>query len=325
MPDSKRVVSLFSGCGGLDFGFSNAGYEIVYATDYNGKVKRTYEANHDAELVVKDIRDLDLTELPDCDGIIGAPPCQSWSLAGNHLRGTEDERGEVIYDYLDAIETKQPRFFVFENVPGLISKRNIDEFELLLDKFDEIGYSVQYEKLDASYYGVPQSRKRVILVGIRNDLDYDYEFPGGSTEPTTQQDSHLDELPPSKPTEKEPRTDLDVPNHEHYMGSWSSRFMSRQRVRNWDEPAYTVQANARHQRIHPKAPKMERIERSDWEFKDGYEDEYRRYSVREAAILQTFPDDFVFHYDNIHDGYKMVGNAVPVKLAEAIADSIELD
>lgn len=261
--------------------------------------------------------------IPECDGIIGGPPCQSWSLAGS-MRGTDDDRGSVFYDYIDIIQAKQPKFFVTENVPGIVSKNNIDEFEEIIDSFQEIGYTVKFKKVDAEYFDVPQARTRVIIVGVRTDLEYVYEFPDGSRDPRVQRDV-LAGMPEAKATEKSAHapSELALANHEYYVGGFSSRFMSRNRVREWDEPAYTVMANARHQKIHPQAPKMERVAKDNWKFKDGHEDEYRRYTVREAARLQTFPDEFVFKYDNINDGYKMIGNAVPVNLATAIAESIQ--
>lgn len=324
MNKGQKIVSLFSGVGGLDLGFSKAGYDIVFANDYEDFLKETYEKNHNTDLKIKDIRELNSDSVPDCDGIIGGPPCQSWSLASNHLRGSEDERGAVFYEYIKMIKEKRPKFFVAENVPGIISKSNIDEFKDIISKFKELGYEVKYRKLNSAYYGVPQARKRVFIVGVREDLDYEYKFPEPNGEKTTQR-GVLEDLPEPDPTEGEPHpsSELEFPNHEYYVGGYSSRYMSRNRVRSWDEPAYTVQANARHQKIHPKAPKMTKIEKDNWKFKEGHEDKYRRYSVREAARLQTFPDDFIFNYDKVRNGYKMIGNAVPVKMAEVIAKSLQ--
>lgn len=321
--NKPKIISVFSGCGGLDLGFEMAGFDIGYALDNKEFLKKTYDRNHITDLRIEDIRNLEYDSLPDCDGIIGGPPCQSWSLAGNHLRGSEDERGAVFYNYINLIKNKKPKFFVAENVPGIISKNNIDEFESIIDKFEKIGYNVQYEKLNSKYFNVPQSRKRVIIVGIRQDIDFDYEFPDKSGTITTQ-DDYLRNMPRSKPSKKEPyeKDSLGLRNHEHYIGGFSSRYMSRNRVRGWDEPAYTVQANARHQKLHPRAPKMVKISKDNWKFKSGFEDLYRRYSIREAARIQTFPDNFVFHYDNIRKGYQMIGNAVPVNLSKSIAESI---
>lgn len=315
---AKEIVSLFSGCGGLDLGFSNAGFNVVFANDRAEYVEETYNKNHEGtDITISDIRELDYrSDIPDCDGIVGGPPCQTWSLAGN-LDGADDERGSVFYDYIDIIQEKQPSFFVTENVPGIVSKNNVDEFENILDSFQNIGYDVQWKKMDAEYFDVPQARTRVVIVGIRNDLDFDYQFPQPDAE-CVQAGS----LPACPSVEADSNETAILPNHEHYVGSYSSRFMSRNRVRSYDEPAYTVLAGARYQKIHPQAPKMEKVKKDKWKFKEGQEHLYRRYSVREAARLQTFPDDFVFEYDNVKDGYKMVGNAVPVNLAESIAESL---
>lgn len=318
---SKKVISLFSGCGGLDLGFEKEGFNIVFANDNANYLKKTYDKNHKNSLNTKDIRNIE--KLPKCDGIIGGPPCQSWSLAGN-LKGSDDERGTLFFDYIEIIKNKKPKFFVAENVPGIISSRNIDEFKKIINKFKNIGYDTKYKKINSAYYNVPQRRKRVIIVGIRNDLEETYNFPESNNEEMTQKESNIKNYSKPKPTKKEAysKEELSRPNHEYYIGTYSSRYMSRNRVRSWDEPAYTVQANARHQKIHPQAPKMEKIEKDNWRFKKGEEEKYRRYSVREAATLQTFPEDFIFYYDNIKNGYKMVGNAVPVNLAREIAKSI---
>lgn len=319
------VISLFSGAGGMDVGFRSAGYDIVYASDYNEDVEKTYNENHPNDIHIEDIQDIDPSDLPECDGIIGGPPCQTWSLAGNH-KGSEDKKGAVVYDYLNIIRDKNPQFFVMENVAGILSSKHEDEFNNLLDEFDEAGYDVYYKKLNASYYGVPQERKRVFVVGLRSDLDKSFEFPEQSEDKLNQNNiiKFIDQFGEPIPVDDGSSEDdeLAYPNHEYYVDSFSSRFMSRQRVRNYDEPAYTVMASARHQRIHPKAPKMIKEDSSSFKFKEGFEDDYRRYSVREVAWLQTFPNDFIFYYDNIKEGYRMVGNAVPPKLAEVIANQL---
>lgn len=309
-------------------GFTRAGYDVVFANDINEDVKPTYDKNHDTELLIKDITELDDEEIPNCNGIIGGPPCQSWSLAGN-MKGKNDDRGSVFHDYIDIIGKKQPEFFVTENVPGILSKRHYDDFIEIVDRFKEMGYTVVYKKMNAAEYGVPQRRKRVFIVGVRDDIDHSFEFPEPSEE-TTQLDSirgwdiRLPDFPDPKSTEKKAHDseELNLANHEYYVGGFSSRFMSRNRVRDWNEPAYTVMANARHQKLHPQAPRMVKIEKDNWKFNEQFKDMYRRYSVKEAAFLQTFPQDFKFVYDDINTGYKMIGNAVPVELARQVAEKL---
>lgn len=320
---NDEIVSLFSGAGGLDLGFKNAGYDIVFASDLDKNVKTTYDKNHDVEMQLGDIENLDITDIPDCDGIIGGPPCQSWSLAGS-MGGADDKRGSVFFDYIDIIGQKEPNFFVTENVPGILSKRHYDDFMDIIDEFKNMGYTVKYKKMNAARYGVPQRRRRVFIVGIKDDVGFEFEFPDPDKKERRQMDSDLPNLPDPKPTEGESKdsSQLELLNHEYYVGGFSSRYMSRNRVRDWNEPAYTVIANARHQKIHPQAPRMVKIEKNSWKFNEQFEDLYRRYSVREAALLQTFPKDFELVYDKINTGYKMVGNAVPVKLAESVAGEL---
>lgn len=113
------------------------------------------------------------------------------------------------------------------------------------------------------------------------------------------------------------------PNHEYYIGSFSSMFMSRNRVRSWEETGYTVQASGRQCQLHPQAPKMVKVETDKFQFVEGKEHLYRRLTVRECARLQGFPDDFIFYYTNVDDGYKMIGNAVPIPLAKTLAEFIK--
>lgn len=318
------VVSLFSGAGGLDLGFENKGYNIAFASDFNKDIKPTYDKNHNIDMHVGDITDLHEDDIPSCVGIIGGPPCQSWSLAGG-MGGKDDDRGSVFFDYIDLIGKKEPNFFVTENVPGILSKRHYDDFMDIISKFKDIGYSVKYKKINAAKYGVPQRRRRVFIVGIRDDLDFTFKFPDPNDSERRQLDSALIDLPEPKPTDGDAHSQskLDLPNHEYYVDGFSSRYMSRNRVRDWNEPAYTVIANARHQKLHPQAPRMVKVEKDRWKFNEQFEELYRRYSIREAAILQTFPRDFELVYDKVNTGYKMIGNAVPVKLAESIAEEIE--
>ena len=150
-----KIASLFSGCGGLDLGFTNAGFEMVYANDFDKVCWETFEKNHGVKIDGRSITDVKSDEIPDVDGIIGGPPCQSWSLAGA-MRGIKDERGQLFYQYIRILKDKKPKFFLAENVPGLISSAHIDEFNKIILEFEKLGYNVTYKLLDARNYGVPQ-------------------------------------------------------------------------------------------------------------------------------------------------------------------------
>jgi DNA (cytosine-5)-methyltransferase 1 len=195
----------------------------------------------------------------------------------------------------------------------------------IVNHFEESGYNLSIKLLNASDYGVPQDRKRVFYIGFRNDLDIDFCYPMPFKRKITLkeaiwdlQDSALS----AKGTNKTNNGSCEFPNHEYMNGGFSTIYMSRNRVRNWDEQSFTIQAGGRHAPIHPQAPKMLFVEQNKRIFVPEQEHLYRRLSVRECARIQTFPDEFVFHYDNLADGYKMVGNAVPVHLAKVIGKAI---
>ncbi len=318
-----KVVSLFSGAGGLDLGFEKAGFEIIWANEFDKRIWATFEHNFPkVKLDHRSITDVQVDEIPDCDGIIGGPPCQSWSEAGAG-RGINDKRGQLFYDYIRILKTKQPKFFLVENVSGLISSRHRDSFNSFLKLFEECGYNISWKLVNANDYDVPEDRERVIIVGLRKDLNKTYTFPEPHKKKPTLRDA-IGDLPEATPALEKNKTNgkLDIKNHEYMIGSFSSIYMSRNRVRSWDEPSFTIQAGGRQAPMHPKAPKMEKISANKQQFVPGHEVEYRRLSVRECARIQTFPDSYEFLYTDVADGYKMIGNAVPVNLAKALGKQL---
>ena len=330
-----KVISLFSGCGGMDLGFAQAGFEIAYANDIDRDARATYELNFGMKVDARSISKISPDEIPDADGIIGGPPCQSWSLAGS-LRGEDDPRGKLFYDYARILAAKRPLFFVAENVPGIISSRNIKAFRKITSVLEAPGYSVKWRLVDARDYCVAQERKRVIIVGFLKELGIEYAYPGPKcTKEGTTIDGYktgkwptlkdaigdLPEAVPALPSNK-PNPKLDVPNHEYMVGAFSPIYMSRNRKRRWDEQSYTIQAGGRHAPLHPASCDMCKVGEDRFEFTGP---NYRRLSVREAARVQGFPDSFIFKYRNVADGYKVIGNAVPPPLARAIAESIKND
>ena len=319
-----RLISLFSGAGGLDLGFEKAGYEIVSANEFDDTIWETYEKNHSAPLIKGDIRKISSNDFPECDGIIGGPPCQSWSEAGS-LRGIDDPRGQLFFEYIRLLKDKQPKFFLAENVSGMLSSRHNEAVQNIIMLFEKAGYNVYINMLNASDFGVPQDRKRVFYVGIRKDLNCKFEFPKPVSPKSILKQAIGDlqnSVIPALPQNKTNGENCIISNHEYMTGGFSSIFMSRNRVRSWDEQSFTIQAGGRHAPIHPQAPKMVFIEQNKREFAKGKEDLYRRLSVRECARIQTFPDDFKFYYRDVADGYKMIGNAVPVRLANYMAKAI---
>jgi DNA (cytosine-5)-methyltransferase 1 len=323
---SYKVVAFFSGAGGLDLGFKKAGFDIIWANEYDKSIWGTYRKNHEnAFLDERSITKIDETEVPECDGIIGGPPCQSWSEAGS-LRGIEDQRGQLFFDFIKILKAKQPKFFLAENVSGMLAPRHSAALENIKSMFVECGYDLHFKLLNAADYDVPQDRKRVIFIGIRKDLNVNYEFPTPRDYNISLKESIWDlkdNVLPAKEKNYSNGDDCAIVNHEYMIGGFSSMFMSRNRVRAWDEQSFTIQAGGRHAPIHPQAPKMIKVEKNKQIFVPNKEKLYRRLSVRECARIQTFPDDFIFEYKNLTDAYKMIGNAVPVNFAYHLAHSIK--
>lgn len=322
------LISLFSGAGGLDYGFHKAGFRTLVANEYDKNIAPTFRANFpEVELIEGDIRKVSSDRFPDnVDGIIGGPPCQSWSEAGS-LKGIEDARGQLFYEYIRVLRDKQPKFFVAENVSGMLAKRHSGAVENFIRLFQEAGYDVFINTLNANDYDVAEDRMRVFYIGFRHDLNvWNYTPPMPQAYKPVLRDCIWDLRDSAIPALEKNRSNGDrcaIPNHEYFTGAYSTIFMSRNRVRSWDEPAFTVQASGRQCQLHPQAPKMVKIGTNLHEFVKGKEKLYRRMTVREVARVQGFPDNFKFLYDRVDYGYKMIGNAVPVNLAYHVALSVK--
>lgn len=320
-----RLISLFSGCGGLDLGFEKAGFEIPIANEYDKTIYDTYKVNHPMTTLIEgDIRKLSTDILPrNVDGVIGGPPCQSWSEAGSQ-RGIQDSRGQLFFDYIRIIQDIQPLFFLAENVTGMLAPKHNDAVQNILHMFDDCGYNVNIYRVNAKDYGVAEERKRILYIGFRKDLNIDFILPRGSTagnNKITLRDTIWDLQSTAVPAlGKNKHNPAAINNNEYFVDSYSPMFMSRNRVKDWDEQAFTVQASGRQSQLHPSSPKMVK-QGNGFIFQPGYD--YRRLTVREAARIQGFPDEFAFIYNKLDDGYKMVGNAVPVNLAYEIATAIK--
>lgn len=328
-----NLISLFSGCGGLDLGFERAGFDIPVANEFDKTIWETFKANHPkTNLIEGDVRKITKADMEpfiqgEVDGIIGGPPCQSWSEAGS-LKGIEDARGQLFFDYIRILTEFKPKFFLAENVSGMLANRHSEAVQNILKLFENAGYDVSLTMVNAKDYGVAEERKRVFYIGFRKDLGIDFEFPKGSTEDDEKkltlrdiiwdlQDTAI----PSHP--KNHHNPNAINNNEYFTGAYSSIFMSRNRVKGWDEQAFTVQASGRQCQLHPQAPKMVKFDKNDCRFVEGKEHLYRRMTIREIARVQGFPDDFKFIYEDTNNAYKMIGNAVPVNLAYEIAVAIK--
>lgn len=329
-----NVISLFSGCGGLDLGFERAGFHIPVANEFDPTIFETFKVNHpNTHLVEGDVRQITREDIApyisgEVDGIIGGPPCQSWSEAGS-LKGIEDARGQLFYDYIRILKEFRPKFFLAENVSGMLANRHNEAVQNIIGLFEEAGYDVSLTMVNAKDYGVAEERKRVFYIGFRKDLGVNFVFPKGSTDDDdkkiTLRDIIWDLQETAVPAgDKNYHNPKAINNNEYFTGAYSPIFMSRNRVKGWDDQAFTVQASGRQCQLHPQAPKMVKFDKNDCRFVIGSEHLYRRMTIREVARVQGFPDDFQFIYKETNNAYKMIGNAVPVNLAYEIATAIRM-
>lgn len=304
------VVSLFSGCGGSDAGLTAAGFDVLMANDLLVYAAETYRAN----LPETDYRVCPIEEVkafPAADLLVGCYPCQGYSQGG----AREAVRGinYLFKEFGRALRAIRPKAFIVENVSGLTRADNQALFQHQLRNFRQAGYAVQWKLLNAADYGVAQERRRVIIVGIRSDMGVGYVYPEPTHGPdvgvpfVTIRDS-LHGLP-------------DWPEGEFNTEDFHWYYMSRNRRRDWDEISKTVVSRARHMPLHPMSPPLVYKGPDRYEFID--KGPARRFSYREAACLQGFSKDLAFPESNgMHSRYKVIGNAVPPPLFEAVARAL---
>ncbi len=295
------AISLFSGAGGLDMGFERAGFQTIWANDFESDACKTHENWSTAKVVCGDIAKVDENDIPDADVMLGGFPCQGFSLSGP--RKIDDSRNVLYKHYVRIVKAKKPLMFVGENVKGLLTMGNGTIVEAIIEDFSQCGYDVFYKLLNAKEYGVPEDRERVIIIGFRKDLNIKtFEYPAPRDYIVTMREA-LKNIPEPTPDE--------VCN-----APYSSRYMSRNRKRSWDDVSYTIPAMAKQVTLWPGSPDMTKVGTDLWKF--GETGVTRRFSWREAAAIQTFPASLEF-YGDLTSKYKQIGNAVPVKLAEIIA------
>lgn len=307
-----KAVSLFTGCGGSDAGLSATGFEIVMANDILPYAKDVYLANHPAtDYVVKDISKVE--SFPKADLLAGCYPCQGFSQGG--LRKVDHKYNTLYKEFARALNQIRPKAFIVENVSGMVRKNFAHLVEDQLKVFTEAGYKVKFEVLNAADFGVAQERRRILIVGIRDDIGVEYHFP---------QPTHGEGRAQPKVTIRDAIGDLpEWPEGEFYTRDFHWYYMSRDRRNGWHDTSRTIVANPRHMPLHPMSPKMVKMEHNVWRFET--ENRARRFTYREAARLQGFAKDFAFpETDNasLDMKYKVAGNAVPPPLFKAVAGAI---
>ena len=330
--NSPRLVSLFSGCGGMDKGFEMAGFQRVWANDFDKDAQRVFKLNL-GEIDGRDITTVPVEDIPDCDILTAGFPCQPFSNAGNR-KGVYDSRGELYLECLRIIEYKKPKAVLFENVKGLLSSKHQSGkklIDVIKEDLEKLEYRVNYKVVNASDYGVPQNRERMILIAFRNDLNKTFEFPAVQEDKSKLTLRHILDIPDGLPNQtywpyspQAQRMIEMIPEG----GSWknipyeelSPRFQRiRDNMQKYHAPNFyrrfsrdeingTITASAQPENCGITHPT-----------------ENRRYTIREIARIQSFPDDFMFIDESLKDivaMYKVIGNAVPCHLAEVMANAI---
>ena len=355
-----KVVSLFSGGGGLDLGFKSEGYQIIWAIDNNQNAVSTYKYNIGNHIICSDINDIDINSIPRADVVIGGPPCQSFSLAGK--RNTEDSRGQLVWKYIEIIKHIQPQAFLFENVIGLLSAKN-SKNEKIIDNlklaFEKIGYHIKQQLVNAADYGVPQKRNRVILVGLKKDIEFKFPDPTHSKDGVNlpkyvSVKDALGDLPSATKNneiliyDKSARTqyqkimrlnnkfiydhtipqmsDLDkyivscVKPGGNYMDIPST--VNSKRIKRLQEHGGHTTCYGRMLPDQPSYTINTYFNRPNVGCNIHYAED-RLITIREALRLQSFPDNYVLVSSSKQGKCLIVGNAVPPLLAQIMASTLK--
>ena len=311
-----KVASMFCGCGGMDLGilggfeylgkrYAKLPYEIVYALDNDEYCTKIYNDNFKHKCVVQDIKSLDIASLPDFDVLIGGYPCQSFSISAQNppRLGYKDERGMLFFEMVKILRERHPRFFIAENVKGLLSANKGKAFPMIIEEFENAGYKVVHKLLNAEEYGVPQRRQRVVIVGFRDEDDYNrFNYPMPINNRKTLGDV----------------IDLSADNDDKWFFSQKAvdgmmavrEKMNKGRVQNLNEPCNTISSHLAKVSLNSTDPVR------------FVNDRYRRFTPRECARIQSFPDSFVLDSVSEARQYKAIGNAVPPVMMWYIANNL---
>lgn len=294
-----KIVSTFSGAGGLDLGMIQAGHQIIWANDIDSDSCETYRLNIGDHIICEDVSKVELAEIPNGDVVVGGFPCQGFSMA-NMLRGADDDRNKLYKQFYRIIKGKKPLHFIAENVRGILSLDDGKVIKRIVDDFADAGYRVKYKPFNTADFGVPQTRVRVIIAGTREDLPekMDIQFP----EATHKKSNWINIAHALK----------DIPEPEDPNSNLKNHVYSKYKITNRNFTG--------HRETDPNKPSPTVLARGNG--KGGvcaiqHPNNHRRMSVRESALIQTFPIDFEF-VGSMGSMYRQVGNAVPVLFAKHI-------
>jgi DNA (cytosine-5)-methyltransferase 1 len=301
-----KIVSLFSGAGGLDLGLTQAGNNIVWANDIDQSAVETYKKNIGNHIICSDIKDIDITTIPMADVVVGGFPCQGFSQA-NLLRVVDDDRNQLYRFFYVIIKEMQPKYFIAENVRGILSIGGGTVIKKIVSDFEEAGYITTVTLVNMADYGVPQTRQRVIIIGQRKNFGERmlFKFPektngkNGKPESWVSIKSAIEHFPnPDEPN--------DYLNHIFSAYKVEFRNFTGHRQTDPDKPSPTILARGNGKGGVCAIP---------------HYNGKRRLTIRESATVQTFPENFVF-IGQMNACYRQIGNAVPVKFASLLGQEL---
>lgn len=319
--ESLKVASLFCGCGGTDvgllgdFGFLGKTYaknpiEIVYANDIEESACAIFEKNFGLKPDLRDIRTVDSKEIPEIDILTGGFPCQSFSIVAQNPKrlGVKDERGTLFFEMCRILREKQPKCFIAENVKGILSANKGEAFPLIISEFEKSGYTVTYKLINAAQFGVPQKRERVIIVGIRKDLDFAFQFP----EALIHEEENYTALGRVVDAAVSPKYFFSDKAVEGMLRA--KKDMNKGRAQDLTKPCNTVGSHLAKVSLNSTDPVL----------LDG--GRYRRFTPREVARIQSFPENFEL-LGSEGAQYRALGNAIPPVMfwyiAKALSDQLK--
>lgn len=301
-----KIISLFSGAGGLDLGLIQAGNSVIWANDIDKDAVATYKENIGDHIIWDDIKNIDISTLPDADVVVGGFPCQGFSQA-NRLRALDDDRNQLYRFFYNTIKIKQPKFFIAENVKGILSLGKGEAIKQIVADFQEAGYITSVNLVNMANYGVPQTRQRVLIIGQRTDLGDEllFKFP----EPTHSKNGDLPQwvsIQQAIDHFPDPDTENDVLNHIYSAYKVEYRNFTGHRETDPTKPSPTVLARGNGKGGVCAIP---------------HYNGKRRLTIRESASVQTFPENFHFH-GTMGSCYRQIGNAVPVLFAKKLGEEL---
>lgn len=297
-----NIVSLFSGAGGLDLGLIQAGNQVIWANDIDPNAVETYRRNIGQHITCANIKDIDLTRLPRADVVVGGFPCQGFSMA-NLRRSVDDDRNQLYKAFYSTIKELQPKFFIAENVKGILSLGKGVVIRQILADFEQAGYVTELHLVNMADYGVPQTRQRVLIIGQHKNISetFLFRFPQ-KTNGEKDQDHPWVSIRQAIGHFPDPDAPNTVINHVYSRYKVEFRNFTGHRQTNPDKPSPTILARGNGKGGVCAIPHYNGV---------------RRLTIRESASVQTFPEDFEF-FGTMNSCYRQIGNAVPVHFARLL-------